>query len=61
MTDKEFQDYFDSLTDSELLYYLSNIVDTVILRNGNSYHTSNEDGLKFMIEQELYQDKTGRE
>lgn len=61
MTDKEFDQYFKALTDTEILRKLEQILHRVELRSGHSYLLKYTYDLRDMVEQELYEELTGRE
>lgn len=61
MTDRQFDNYFSGLSPGDLLEYLGKIVRGVKLSNGEVYRVDNYDDLIALIEQEIYQEMTGRE
>ena len=60
MTDKEFNTYFCSLSDSAVLRKLENIVTAVRTNNDYTYLITNNTDLRGVVEQHLYQELTGR-
>lgn len=60
MTDKEFNIYFRSLSDSAVLRKLENIVTAVRTNNDYTYLITNNTDLRGVVEQHLYQELTGR-
>jgi hypothetical protein len=61
MTDKEFDEFFDSLSAEDLLNQLGKRLRRVTVRNGTGYIIDDVSDLKAVVEQELYEEMTGRE
>ncbi len=61
MTDEMYEKLFESLDDSDLLRYIGDKINTVKMDNGEWYHIRNLDDFKAMIDQEMYQELTGRD
>lgn len=62
MTDEEFDKYFAAVDNAEfILDKLAKMTNTIILNNGTSYHIDNISDVRAVVEQELYQQMTGRE
>jgi hypothetical protein len=61
MTDKEFDEMFDILTDAEIIRLLARHIASLNCRNGLGYIISNESDLRAMVEQQEYERLTGRE
>jgi hypothetical protein len=60
MTDKEFNTYFRSLSDSAILRKLENILTVVKTNNDYTYVITNNTDLRGVVEQHLYQELTSR-
>jgi hypothetical protein len=60
MTDKEFNAYFKSLSDSAILRKLENILTRVDTTEDYTYLITNNTDLRGVVEQHLYQELTGR-
>lgn len=60
MNDKNFDIWFNNMTDFDFIQWLESNLKDVILKNGQSYRIENCEDLKAVIEQELYEEKTGR-
>lgn len=61
MTDAEFNEHWNSLGMSDHLLFLGDNINTIIMKNGCSYHIQNVNDIFAVVEQELYQKLTGRE
>ncbi len=61
MTDEQFDAYFKSLSVDEKYQWLRENIRTVIVQNGECYGLNDTADLDKMIEQEMYQNMTGRE
>jgi nitrogen fixation/metabolism regulation signal transduction histidine kinase len=53
--------FFDSLSAEDLLNQLGKRLRRVTVRNGTGYIIDNVSDLKAVVEQELYEEMTGRE
>lgn len=60
MTDKEFNTYFKSLSDSAILRKLENILTRVDTTDNYTYLITCNTDLRGVVEQHLYQELTGR-
>jgi hypothetical protein len=61
MTDEEFDSMFMKLSNHDMLEFLAKNVRTIIVRNGTAYDVQNRVDLICVVEQEMYQQLTGRE
>lgn len=62
MTDKSFDKWFKTLTLEDKWKWLEqNVTSLVVKRGRQSYGINNPADLNAVIEQELYEEKTGRE
>lgn len=61
MTDSEFDNFFKSLTDAQILKHLEDMIRGVTTENGERYSICAIGDLRAVVEQELYQKMTGRE
>ncbi len=61
MTDKEFDAWFATQTSTHILEYLGKHIRSIRFRNGIEYEISNLSDIHAAVEQELYEQMTGRE
>ena len=61
MTDEEFDTLFMKMSDHDILEFLAKNVKTISTRSGFDYHIDNRVDIVAVVEQEMYQQLTGRE
>ena len=61
LTDKEFDEFFASITAEQMLGFMGKMFMTVQVRRGERYHIDDLSDLQAVVEQLLYERMTGRE